>query len=223
MLFPFFSRIRARRTFFSQARSGSTQRLGSSFLSFLFSFADRFHSHPLTTCRPSSRLYHARPSAHERVARRCSHLVRFFYLFPFPFRSLTSPFSHMFPSSLCHVSRRPPAFLCDSTPPPSPRSGTPTLPRLGLGCDATRHRLMARSGMRPTLDAASLFWFVSSFFFFSFFADRSPFLTSAQGPLSLQMRVGVPSFCDTTLPAPSCLIQGQSPLCGFPCKVHTYL
>jgi hypothetical protein len=101
----------------------------------------------------------------------------------------------------------------------------PSPPGPGIWCNTTSPHIL----LWDAPHARHCFPFLVCLFFF--FADCSPFLTSAQGPLSLQMRVGIPSSqihacstaCDTTLPAPLCLIQGWSPFCGSPCKVHTYL
>ena len=135
-----------------------------------------------------------RPSANECVARRCRCV--FFYLFTFLFRSLralflTSPSC----SSLCHTSRRPP---CPS-PQPSSATRRHLLPPLALGhvpfpvwsWGMTRRRLASCSGMcrSTTLNTSAPFqsFFSGSFsalFHFSFFANRSPSLAGAQGPLS---------------------------------------
>ena len=75
-----------------------------------------------------------RPSAQERVARRCSHLVRFLYLFSFSFSFADCSFTYLPPArslprvvlrlvTLVGVAPRfprPPAFLCDLTTPPPP-------------------------------------------------------------------------------------------------------
>ena len=141
------------------------------FFSFPFSFADRFffsfiHSpsclqlchvshlshHPRTTClphatcRPSSHLCHAAPFRSRTRGATLQPPSAFFSSFSFSFSFADFPFfSHVsllfipFP----HVVLLPLflALQCDSTPPPSPRSGTPSLPRLGLGRDVTRHCL----------------------------------------------------------------------------------
>jgi hypothetical protein len=142
-----------------------------------------------------------RLSAHKHEVRRCSHLVRFFNLFPFLLFADCFPFSHMSPtcSSLCYAMRRPPcpsppAFLCDSTPPPSPRSGTLSLPRLGLGRDVTSPHVSLWDTPHSTpLPFQFIFWFV--FLFFFLFSLTAPLLSQVHGdPSRLQMRVGAPLF-----------------------------
>ena len=136
----------------------------------------------------------------------CSQVHFFFQSFSFSFlfadcsRFLTYlPPAH--PSATRRVAPHVPRpQFSSATQPPSPHSGTPSLPCLGLGHDVTSPHV-------SLWDAPHARWCFSgsSFFssFFSFFADRFPSLLSAhRGPFRLQMQVGAPSFLKSARAAP---------------------
>ena len=135
-----------------------------------------------------------------------------------------SPFSHMSPSysSLCHMSWcPPPAFFCDSTPPPSPHSGTPSLPHLGLGRDATSPHVSLWNTPHSTLPFQFIFWFIFLVRLFSFlflFSLTTPLLSQVhRGPSRLQMRVGAPSFLKSMRTASLLLVRLPLLFFVFPC------
>jgi hypothetical protein len=167
------------------------------FLSFSFS-ANSLTVHrgpPLAHRREGVGFFHNAAPFRSRSCGVTLHLVHFFYLFPFLFRSLTTlfltcPFATRrvalvaSPPSLCHVSRRPSSPLLRLPPVslslslPLRLDATTSLPLLWdtllsptWSWGVIRRRLVSRSGMRrSTLDATTFsFFFLVCLYFFFFF------------------------------------------------------
>jgi hypothetical protein len=114
-----------------------------------------------------------------------------------------SPLSHIPILLVCHASRRTPCSLRFDTSLPSLWDNPPFL---AWSWGVTRRDVASRLvrdapfHTRSTPLPFSIYFSGSTFFLFPFFADRSPSLTGAQGPLSLTNAIGVPSFLIRTAP-----------------------